>query len=143
MTALQPLTIVAGLILRNGALLLARRDDSRDQPGLWELPGGKVEPGETQPQALRRELFEELSLRAHIGTFVASQRHVVGTREIVLYGWRVTDFSGESLLHCHSDCLWLSPINALMMPLAPSDAPLIQALIAQNARGDDTLVDAP
>lgn len=143
MTALQPLTVVAGLILRNGDLLLARRDDSRDQPGLWELRGGKVEPGETQPQALRRELFEELSLRAHIGTFVASQRHVVGTREIVLYGWRVTDFSGEPLLHCHSAFLWLSPTNALMMPLAPADAPLIQALIAQNARGGDTLVDAP
>lgn len=143
MTALQPLTVVAGLILRDGTLLLARRDDSCDQPGLWELPGGKVEPGETQPQALRRELFEELSLRAHISAFVASQRHVVGAREIVLYGWRVTHFSGEPLLHCHSECLWLSPASALAMPLAPADAPLIQALIAQNARGDNPPVDAP
>lgn len=71
MTALQPLTVVAGLIVRDGALLLARRYDNSDQPGLWELPGGKVEPGETQPQALRRELFKELFLCARIGSFVA------------------------------------------------------------------------
>ncbi|CRL45377.1 CTP pyrophosphohydrolase [Sodalis glossinidius str. 'morsitans'] len=109
MSTAQPLSVVAGLILRDGALLLARRGDNRDQPGLWELPGGKVEPGETQPQALRRELFEKLSLNAHIGAFVASQRHIVGVREIVLYGWRVTEFSGEPLLHCHSEYLWLAP----------------------------------
>ncbi|WP_406705138.1 NUDIX domain-containing protein [Sodalis sp.] len=120
---MPPLTVVAGLIVRDGALLLARRDERRDQPGLWELPGGKVEPGETQPQALRRELFEELSLH----------RRVLGEREILLYGWRVTHFRGELELHCHSECIWLPPSRALALPLAAADAPLIQALIAQDA----------
>lgn len=133
MSAMQPLTVVAGLIVRDGALLLARRDERRDQPGLWELPGGKVEPGETQPQALRRELFEELSLHARIGSFVALHRRVLGEREILLYGWRVTHFSGELELHCHSECIWLPPSRALALPLASADAPLIQALIAQDA----------
>ncbi len=123
MSAMPPLTVVAGLIVRDGALLLARRDERRDQPGLWELPGGKVEPGETQPQALRRELFEELSLH----------RRVLGEREILLYGWRVTHFRGELELHCHSECIWLPPSRALALPLAAADAPLIQALIAQDA----------
>lgn len=95
MSAMPPLTVVTGLIVHDGALLLARRDERRDQPGLWELPGGKVEPSETQPQALRRELFEELSLHARIGSFVALHRPVLGEREILLYSWRVTHFRGE------------------------------------------------
>lgn len=59
--------VVAAIIERNGKILLAQRDSHRDQAGLWEFPGGKVEAGESQPQALMRELGEELNIDAIIG----------------------------------------------------------------------------
>lgn len=60
-------------------------------------------------------------------------RRALGEREILLYGWRVTNFSGELELHCHNECIWLPPSRALALPLAEADAPLIQALMAQDA----------
>ena len=57
-------TVVAAVIRRNGTILACRRRDDQDQPGKWEFPGGKLEPGETPPDALRRELLEELGVQA-------------------------------------------------------------------------------
>lgn len=59
---IKKLDVVAAIIERDGKILLAQRPAHADQAGLWEFAGGKVEPGETQPQALIRELREELGL---------------------------------------------------------------------------------
>lgn len=61
---IKKLDVVAAIIERDGKILLAQRPDHADQAGLWEFAGGKVEPGETQPQALIRELREELGIDA-------------------------------------------------------------------------------
>lgn len=59
---IKKLDVVAAIIERDGKILLAQRPAHADQAGLWEFAGGKVEPGETQPQALVRELREELGI---------------------------------------------------------------------------------
>ena len=64
---LKNFDVVAAIIESEGKILLARRPENGDQPGLWEFPGGKVEAGETQPAALARELLEELGITAQIG----------------------------------------------------------------------------
>jgi mutator protein MutT len=61
------LTVVAAVIQNSGKILIAQRKATRRHPGKWEFPGGKVEPGETPPAALRRELGEELGIDAEIG----------------------------------------------------------------------------
>ncbi|EBW2264519.1 NUDIX domain-containing protein [Salmonella enterica subsp. enterica serovar Hillingdon] len=61
---IKKLDVVAAIIERDGKILLAQRPDHADQAGFWEFAGGKVEPGETQPQALIRELREELGIDA-------------------------------------------------------------------------------
>lgn len=69
------LTVVAALILRDSRILICqrRRDDSHALQ--WEFPGGKVEPGESHSEALKRELHEELGIEATIGKEVFRTRH--------------------------------------------------------------------
>lgn len=125
------LDVVAALILREGQLLLAQRGLQGDQPGLWEFPGGKVDAGETQPQALRRELMEELAIDATIGPYVASESRMIGDRQINLHAWLVTEFSGEPVTICHQRLVWVKPADALGFSLAPADIPLLQAYLAR------------
>ncbi|MGO2438923.1 MAG: pyrimidine (deoxy)nucleoside triphosphate diphosphatase [Serratia proteamaculans] len=122
--------VVAAIIEKNGKILLAQRDASSDQAGLWEFPGGKVEAGESQPQALARELEEELGIVASVGSYVASNQWQQSERIIRLHAWRVATFSGELQNRCHSDFVWLAPEQAFDYPLAPADVPLLTAYIA-------------
>jgi len=67
LTAIQPRVVVAACVIEDGAVLAARRTGPPELAGKWELPGGKVEPGETDEQAVRRELAEELRVDAIVG----------------------------------------------------------------------------
>ncbi len=76
---MKMIEVVAAIIERDGKILLAQRPAQSDQAGLWEFAGGKVEPDESQRQALVRELREELGIEATVGEYVAShQREVSG-----------------------------------------------------------------
>ncbi|CFQ33083.1 pyrimidine (deoxy)nucleoside triphosphate diphosphatase [Yersinia aleksiciae] len=124
--------VVAAIIERNGKVLLAQRNSSSDQAGLWEFPGGKVEAGETQPQALVRELAEELNIAATVAGYIATNQWDSGKKIIRLHAWHIENFSGEPLLHCHSAIVWLLPEEAYHYPLAPADIPLLDSFIAQK-----------
>ncbi|WP_174849718.1 pyrimidine (deoxy)nucleoside triphosphate diphosphatase [Yersinia artesiana] len=124
--------VVAAIIERNGKILLAQRDPHRDQAGLWEFPGGKIEAGESQPQALMRELAEELNIDATIGRYIATNQWDSQQRIIRLHAWHIENFSGEPVLHCHSALAWLTPEDAYRYPLAPADIPLLDAFIEQK-----------
>ncbi|GAK27079.1 pyrimidine (deoxy)nucleoside triphosphate diphosphatase [Serratia liquefaciens] len=121
--------VVAAIIEKNGKILLAQRDADSDQAGLWEFPGGKVEAGESQPQALARELDEELGIVASVGNYVASNTWQQTERVIRLHAWRVEAFSGELQNRCHADFVWITPEQAFDYPLAPADVPLLTAYI--------------
>ena len=62
--------VSAGIIVRNGKIFIAQRPEGKPLPNVWEFPGGKLEPGETLPQCLKRELKEELDVDAEIGEFI-------------------------------------------------------------------------
>lgn len=79
---LKTLDVVAAIIEKDGNILLAQRPVHADQPGMWEFAGGKVEAGETQPEALIRELREELGIDALPGQYVASHQREVSQRLI-------------------------------------------------------------
>ncbi|AHG18289.2 pyrimidine (deoxy)nucleoside triphosphate pyrophosphohydrolase [Chania multitudinisentens RB-25] len=123
--------VVAAIIARDGKILLAQRDNSSDQAGLWEFPGGKVEPNESQPQALARELQEELGIVACVENYVTSTQWQQNDRIIRLHAWRIAAFSGELQRHCHSAFAWVTPAQARDYPLAPADIPLLESYITQ------------
>jgi 8-oxo-dGTP diphosphatase len=74
-TGKQVRMVAAALILRGGEVLICQRRPDQPMALKWEFPGGKMEPGESAEQALKRELEEELGIDAVIGTRVAHTRH--------------------------------------------------------------------
>jgi 8-oxo-dGTP diphosphatase len=90
------LVVVAGVIHRNGHILIGQRQKG-DSHGLkWEFPGGKVEHGESASDALQRELEEELCIQAHIGPELIRYDYDYPKRTpILLIFHRVTEFNGE------------------------------------------------
>ncbi len=123
----EMLIVVAGVIARDGRVLLSRRDRSTHLAGHWELPGGKMEPGESPEGALRRELKEELDVTASIGPPFAFNHHDYGTRRVLLLTYRVEIEGSPRPLGC-AELGWFAPdeIGALETPAA--DAPIFDRL---------------
>src|SRR5205085_10547613 len=80
--------VVAALIERAGEVLVARRKEAGERAGLWEFPGGKVEPGEGERAALARELREELGVRVQVGELYARVDHFYPDIQVELARYR-------------------------------------------------------
>jgi len=76
--------VAAGLIFREGRLLLTQRHPHSHLGGLWEFPGGKREPGETFEDCLRRELHEELGIQVEVGALLESLTHAYSDKTVHL-----------------------------------------------------------
>jgi 8-oxo-dGTP diphosphatase len=101
--------VVAALILRENRILICQRTPHQTLPLKWEFPGGKVEPGEAQEVALRRELEEELGIHATIGPKAATVAHTYGSGSAVeLHFFAVTEFAGEIENRIFHDVRWVS-----------------------------------
>ena len=126
--------VCAAVILRSGAVLLARRGPGRRHAGKWEFPGGRVEPGETPAAALARELREELGIDAEIGDEIARVRHLYEFGEIELIALRVSKFAGEPALKEHDRLAWVEARRLLDYDLAPADVPVARVVAAYRRR---------
>lgn len=120
--------VVAGVIRdARGRILLARRTVGRDLAGLWEFPGGKVEPGESAEDALVRELREELGIEANVGEALLRVPQQYPDKRLVLDVRRVT-FRGVPKGLDGQALAW-SPLHALgKYPMPPADRPVVAAL---------------
>ncbi|OWT75619.1 MULTISPECIES: Nudix family hydrolase [unclassified Achromobacter] len=107
------LDVAAGLILRgDGQLLLGQRPEGKPWSGWWELPGGKLEPGETVLQALARELEEELGIRVTEATPWVTYVHVYPHTTVRLAFCRVTQWEGEPRGLENQQLRWVDPARA-------------------------------
>ena len=127
--------VCAGVILKSGMILLARRAPGRKHEGKWEFPGGRVEDGETPAAALARELKEELGIEAQVGAEAARTRHAYDFGEIELIAHLVPRFSGEITLKDHDKIAWVEARKLLEYDLAPADVPIAEAVAAHRRRG--------
>ena len=93
--ATQPIEVAAGLVFRDGKLLLSRRRAQDHLGGLWEFPGGKRESGETFEQCLRRELQEELGVHVAVGALLESITHDYPGKRVLLRFFRCRLAAGE------------------------------------------------
>lgn len=119
--------VVAGALIRDGALLVAQRQRPPELAGLWELPGGKVAAGESEQQALTRELREELGVDVQVGPRLGDD---VLSGAVVLRAYRVTQTGGELHPHDHTALRWVRPADLDELPWVPADRAWLGALRA-------------
>ena len=127
--ALQsPRVIVAAVIISDGRVLAGERSAPPEAAGRWEFPGGKVERGETEPEALARECVEELGVRVRVGDRVGPDVPLAHGRA-VLRVYAVTLLNGdvpEALEH--RSMRWLTVDELDSVPWLPADEPIVAAL---------------
>lgn len=118
----------AALIIRDGRLLLVRRGPGGDLGDLWELPGGKVDAGESPEAALARELDEELGIGCSVGAAVAEASFTHHGRRYRLLGYLVDAPIEQIELREHVAQGLFAIDEALALRLAPSDRSLLVEL---------------
>lgn len=122
--------VVAGAVIVDGRLLLAQRSYPAEVAGLWELPGGKVEAGETRAWALERELAEELGMDVVAGQQVGAT--VPLRPDLVLVALTAMLLRGEPKPTEHIAVRWVSATELRQMAdeLVPADAVWLDDLVA-------------
>lgn len=111
-----------------GRVLLARRDGTSDLAGLWEFPGGKLEPGETPERALVRELQEELDITVEVGPPLMQVPQQYPDKRLRLDVRRVTAWQGKPRGHEGQALTWVAPDKLARYSMPPADLPVVAAL---------------
>ena len=114
--------VVAGALIRGSTVLVAQRARPPELAGRWELPGGKVAPGETEPAALARELAEELGLQ--VGDVIVGDRlggDIALSDTMTLRAYLVRLIRGEPHPHDHRALRWVSAAELPDVDWVPAD----------------------
>ncbi|RZJ95988.1 MAG: (deoxy)nucleoside triphosphate pyrophosphohydrolase [Brevundimonas sp.] len=121
------LVVAVALVDVDGRVLIAKRPEGKSLAGLWEFPGGKVEPGERPEAALIRELKEELGIdvnEACLAPFVFAS-HAYDSFHLLMPLYLCRRWSGMVVAKEHAALAWVKP-NALSdYPMPPADEPLV------------------
>jgi 8-oxo-dGTP diphosphatase len=124
----SPRVIVAAVIVQGGRVLACERSAPPEVAGRWEFPGGKVEPGETDAQALARECAEELGVRVAVGARVGPDVPLAHGRA-VLRVFTVTLLNGDEPRALeHTAMRWLAADELDSVPWLPADKPIVAEL---------------
>jgi mutator protein MutT len=111
--------VVAAVISRGATLLVCQRPAHKRHGGLWEFPGGKCEPGESDADAVRRELAEELGVETlDVGD---PQYEITDPESPFLVAFLPATIEGEPAIGEHTAITWATPGELFSLPLAPSD----------------------
>jgi mutator protein MutT len=116
---MNSIRVIASVITRDGRVLICERPAHKRHGGLWEFPGGKVEPDETDFAATHRELREELGVEV---TAVGTMEYAVadvGSPFVIEF--LPVEIAGEPICHEHGAIAWVAPSDLLSYALAPCD----------------------
>jgi 8-oxo-dGTP diphosphatase len=118
---MRRIEVVAGVMIQDGRVFAARRDEGGEAGLKWEFPGGKIEAGETHREALTRELREELGIAAAAGDFLITVNHVHRDFQLIMHCYLASILSGPLRLSEHIDSRWLASEEIDGVDWAPAD----------------------
>lgn len=125
--------VTAAILQQDNRVLIARRPPNDPLAGRWEFPGGKVEPGESMEDCLRRELQEEFGIEVTVGEFFSgtTYRYDHGQFDLRAYfvSWRPQSLEPTA----HDEIRWVAPRDLLDHDLLPADIPIAKALLKHTA----------
>jgi len=124
--------VVAGLVVRDGLVLITQRRADQPLPLEWEFPGGKVEPGESPTAALARELAEEIGVTVEVGRIWDVLFHAYETFDLVMlvYACRIVD--GEPRTVEVADLAWVPRGELPRWDILSADRPLVDRLVSEG-----------
>jgi 8-oxo-dGTP diphosphatase len=122
------LRVAAAVIEREGRVLIARRAPGKAHAGLWEFPGGKIEPGETPEQCLARELREEFGVTCAIGAHIVTSTHRDAGGAIELLAFRAYHLTGAFMPTEHAEVRWVPRGELAAFAFSPADLAIVACL---------------
>jgi len=124
------LVSAVALIDADGRVLLAQRPEGKEMAGLWEFPGGKVEPGETPEAALIRELHEELGIETWSSCLapLTFASHAYDRFHLLMPLFACRRWQGQPQSREGQALRWVRPRDLRSFPMPPADLPLIPIL---------------
>ncbi len=120
--------VTAAVLRHNGRILIAKRRQGKHMGPKWEFPGGKIDPGESPEECLKRELAEEFSIEARIAGFICSVTHESKDIQLEIFAYHVEHVSGDFKLHEHDEIRWVLPGELESYDLVDSDRSLIRKI---------------
>jgi 8-oxo-dGTP diphosphatase len=125
------LNVTCAIILRDTKVLATQRSETMRHPLRWEFPGGKIEPGETPEECLRREILEELGIPLRITKSLPSQQHHYKDFSINLMPFLCEYVSGEVVLAEHKEYRWCSKAELVLLEWAEADRLILEVLMKE------------
>jgi 8-oxo-dGTP diphosphatase len=122
--------VAAGILVKDGNVLIARRKPGQNNAGLWEFPGGKIEENETPQECLERELEEELGIRVKAGRILAESVDNSDHGPFAILAIEAELISGEITLGVHDAARWVGLEVLSSYRLAPADRELLDKIQA-------------
>lgn len=127
--------VTAGVIVQHDTVLVCQRVAGGHHPGKWEFPGGKVEPGESLQDGMRRELVEELGIDAEIGAVLWRTEHQYPERTLfVLTFFAILSYRGTITNRCFADMRWVRVAELSALDLLEGDREFITQLQTGRVR---------
>ena len=124
----SPRSVTAAVIEEGGKVLVARRKKGDRCEGCWEYPGGKVEPGETPEESLKRELREEMGVDVAVGERLCAYPFRAGEILMELLVYRTRIVNGKIVCHDHDEVRWVEPGELRRYDLTDPDRRVVESV---------------
>ena len=124
----QVRVVAAVLYDERQQVLVTQRPAGKSMAGHWEFPGGKVEPGESDAEALRRELCEQVGIEGISASLLEELTHEYPERRVVLSVWMVSEYAGVPAALERQPLRWSAAAQLRTLDMLPADWPIVERL---------------